>query len=85
MSSSLYHLRPDRHVERERRHLVTRRLLLDWAATVAPAGNPNMAAVGQALRAVGHRAALNEPRARIYFLVALCASTPVPSQQPVQP
>ncbi|WP_331731813.1 hypothetical protein [Streptomyces sp. NBC_00073] len=57
----------------QRRHLMTRGLLLDWAATAAPADNAAAAAAataGHALRAVDRRPAVSDPRARAYLLDA---------------
>ncbi|MEU8544674.1 hypothetical protein AB0C52_32540 [Streptomyces sp. NPDC048717] len=57
----------------QRQHLITRGLLLDWAATAAPADNAAAAAAataGHALRAVDRKAPLNDLRARAYLLEA---------------
>jgi hypothetical protein len=57
----------------QRQHLMTRGLLLDWAATASPADNAAAAAAataGHALRALDRRAALSDLRARAYLLDA---------------
>ncbi|KOU73200.1 hypothetical protein ADK61_24275 [Streptomyces sp. XY66] len=53
-----------------RQHLITRGLLLDWAATAAPSDNAAAAAAanaGHALRALDRRTALSGLRARAYL------------------
>jgi hypothetical protein len=57
----------------QRLHLMTRGLLLDWAATAAPADTAAATAAagaGHALRAFDRRSALRDPRARAYLLDA---------------
>ncbi|MDX3213600.1 hypothetical protein [Streptomyces scabiei] len=57
----------------QRRHLMTRGLLLDWAATAAPADSAAAVAAataGHALRAFDRQPALNDQRARAYLLDA---------------
>ncbi|MER5550033.1 hypothetical protein ABT072_48525 [Streptomyces sp. NPDC002589] len=57
----------------QRLHLITRGLLLDWAASAAPTDNAAAtaaAAAGHALRALDRRPALNDLRARAYLLDA---------------
>ncbi|MEU0214086.1 hypothetical protein ABZ281_02820 [Streptomyces sp. NPDC006265] len=57
----------------QRQHLMTRGLLLDWAATAAPADNAAAAAAataGHALRAFDRRPALSDLHARAYLLDA---------------
>ncbi|MFF6979505.1 hypothetical protein ACFZAV_17540 [Streptomyces sp. NPDC008343] len=54
----------------QRQHLITRGLLLDWAATSAPTGNAAATAAantGHALRALDRRTALSDLRARAYL------------------
>ncbi|MFD9774216.1 hypothetical protein ACFWXE_28375 [[Kitasatospora] papulosa] len=54
----------------QRRHFMTRGLLLDWAATAAPTDSAAAAAAanaGHALRTFDRRAALNDLRARAYL------------------
>ncbi|WP_435059838.1 hypothetical protein [Streptomyces sp. bgisy060] len=58
----------------QRRHRITRGLLLDWAATAAPADNAAAAAAataGHALRAFDRKAALDDLHARAYLLDTL--------------
>ncbi|MEV5043405.1 hypothetical protein AB0N20_01600 [Streptomyces griseoincarnatus] len=57
----------------QRLHIMTRGLLLDWAATAAPTDNATAAAAanaGHALRAFDRRSTLSDPRARAYLLDA---------------
>ncbi|WDN56239.1 hypothetical protein [Streptomyces clavuligerus] len=56
--------------DERRRHLVTRGLLLDWAAAAAPADKAaaaSAATAGHALRKLDRRATLNDLRARAYL------------------
>ncbi|MFI6689316.1 hypothetical protein [Streptomyces sp. NPDC050485] len=59
--------------DEQRRHLITRGLLLDWATSTATTDNAAAAAAataGHALRTLDSRPALNDLRARAYLLDA---------------